>query len=133
MEGSYVHGSIPEEDEHEPRSGGTERPRSPFSPRDAELNARAYTWSPTEVLNWTMLHWLPGPEGSLVRHLPPSTFTPYHLIIGQYLTDMIHSAGSVMPPSMLDPLLPSRQGTAPSLSVYPLSKPEIAAAQRQHR
>ena len=37
----------------------------PFSPRDSEHNARIYTWTPTEVLNWTMLQWLPGPEASL--------------------------------------------------------------------
>jgi hypothetical protein len=37
----------------------------PFSPRDSEYNAPIYTWTPTEVLNWTMLQWLPGPEASL--------------------------------------------------------------------
>ncbi|KAF2744919.1 alpha/beta-hydrolase [Sporormia fimetaria CBS 119925] len=37
----------------------------PVNPQESEINARIYTWAPTEVLNWTMLHWLPGPESSL--------------------------------------------------------------------
>lgn len=48
--------SIPEE---------PETPEVPFSPRDSEINARDYTWSPTELLNWTMMQWLPGPEAPL--------------------------------------------------------------------
>lgn len=51
-----------------PRTASTEY-SPPFSPRESELNARIYTWSPTEVLNWTMLQWLPGPEGSLVSKM----------------------------------------------------------------
>ncbi|KAF2200910.1 alpha/beta-hydrolase [Delitschia confertaspora ATCC 74209] len=35
------------------------------SPQESEINARDYVWTPTEVLNWTMLHWLPGPEAAL--------------------------------------------------------------------
>lgn len=54
-------------EEDQIRSGSTERgPSPPFTPRESEYNARSYTWSPTEVLNWTMLQWLPGPESSLV-------------------------------------------------------------------
>lgn len=34
----------------------------PISPRQSENDARNYTWSPTEILNFTMLQWLPGPE-----------------------------------------------------------------------
>lgn len=45
-------------------SGSTERPH-PMSPRDKEMEARNYTWTPTEILNWTMMQWLPGPESSL--------------------------------------------------------------------
>jgi hypothetical protein len=52
------------QDEIQP--GPTRQATPPFSPRETELNARIYTWSPTEVLNWTMLQWLPGPESSLV-------------------------------------------------------------------
>ncbi|KAF2685359.1 alpha/beta-hydrolase [Lentithecium fluviatile CBS 122367] len=37
----------------------------PVSPRQSEANASHYTWSATEVLNWTMLQWLPGPEAGL--------------------------------------------------------------------
>jgi hypothetical protein len=37
-----------EEEEDERREGGEE--------------GRAYTWTPTEVLNFVMLQWLPGPE-----------------------------------------------------------------------
>ena len=54
--------------DHEPSeqdriySGSTARPQYPFSPLQSEMDARNYTWSPTEVLNFTMLQWLPGPE-----------------------------------------------------------------------
>lgn len=37
----------------------------PLSPRQSETDATHYTWSPTEILNWTMLQWLPGPEAGL--------------------------------------------------------------------
>ena len=47
------------------RSSAMERGDEPFSPLESEFNARAYTWSPTEVLNWVMIQWLPGPEASL--------------------------------------------------------------------
>ncbi|KAH3959750.1 hypothetical protein HBH98_103660 [Parastagonospora nodorum] len=33
--------------------------------RDDGAEARSYTWTPTEILNWTMMQWLPGPESSL--------------------------------------------------------------------
>jgi hypothetical protein len=36
----------------------------PMSPRQSEMDARNYTWSPTEILNWTMMQWLPG------KHMP---------------------------------------------------------------
>jgi hypothetical protein len=39
-------------------SGSTERPHQ--SPRQNEMEARNYTWTPTEILNWTMMQWLPG-------------------------------------------------------------------------
>ncbi|KAH8731938.1 Alpha/Beta hydrolase protein [Phaeosphaeriaceae sp. PMI808] len=37
----------------------------PLRPQQSELNTRGYTWTPTEILNWTMMQWLPGPESSL--------------------------------------------------------------------
>lgn len=40
-------------------------PELPPSRRRADTNASHYTWSSTEILNWTMLQWLPGPEGGL--------------------------------------------------------------------
>lgn len=52
-------------DDVEILSDATERPEVPFSPRESEFNATHYTWSPTEMLNWTMMQWLPGPEASL--------------------------------------------------------------------
>jgi hypothetical protein len=33
--------------------------------RDDGAEASSYTWTPTEILNWTMMQWLPGPESSL--------------------------------------------------------------------
>lgn len=42
-----------------------ESPEIPFSLRDSEQHATSYSWSPTEILNWTMMQWLPGPEASL--------------------------------------------------------------------
>ena len=40
-----------EEEEEEMRDWG-----------EREGDGRAYIWTPTEVLNFTMLQWLPGPE-----------------------------------------------------------------------
>jgi hypothetical protein len=44
-----------------------EIPRSemPLSPRHSETNQRDYAWTPTEILSWTMMQWLPGPEAGL--------------------------------------------------------------------
>jgi hypothetical protein len=42
-----------------------ENPEMPLSPRDSEQHTTNYSWSPTEMLNWTMMQWLPGPEASL--------------------------------------------------------------------
>jgi hypothetical protein len=47
-------------------SGSAERPEHPMSPRQSEVEARNYTWSPTEILNWTMMQWLPGELTSCV-------------------------------------------------------------------
>ncbi|KAF2841367.1 alpha/beta-hydrolase [Patellaria atrata CBS 101060] len=30
-----------------------------------QYTSNTYTWSATEILNWTMMHWLPGPEAGL--------------------------------------------------------------------
>ncbi|KAF2269454.1 alpha/beta-hydrolase [Lojkania enalia] len=51
------------DDQIEPASSA--RPEAPFNPLQSEIEARHYTWSPTELLNWTMMQWLPGPEASL--------------------------------------------------------------------
>lgn len=40
-------------------SGSTER-APPKSARQDEMDARNYVWTPTEILNWTMMQWLPG-------------------------------------------------------------------------
>jgi hypothetical protein len=40
-------------------SGSTER-IPPRSARQSEMEARNYIWTPTEILNWTMMQWLPG-------------------------------------------------------------------------
>jgi hypothetical protein len=45
-------------------SGSTERPY-PVNSNENDAKARHYTWTPTEILNWTMMQWLPGPESSL--------------------------------------------------------------------
>jgi len=41
------------------QAGSSERAH-PMSPRQSEVDARNYTWTPTEILNWTMMQWLPG-------------------------------------------------------------------------
>jgi len=38
---------------------------APFSPSNSGSKAEEYTWTRTEMLNWTMMQWLPGPEASL--------------------------------------------------------------------
>jgi hypothetical protein len=45
-------------DEHN-SPGYTDRPHT-ASLRQNELESRNYTWTPTEILNWTMMQWLPG-------------------------------------------------------------------------
>lgn len=59
-------------------SGSTERPH-PTNPRQTEFDTRNYTWTPTEILNWTMMQWLPGPESSLrwLRQAHLDTTTPH--------------------------------------------------------
>lgn len=51
----------------------SERREQPLSPQDTGNHIRSYSWTPTEILNWTMLTWLPGPEASL-RWLRRATF-----------------------------------------------------------
>ncbi|KAF1969724.1 alpha/beta-hydrolase [Bimuria novae-zelandiae CBS 107.79] len=53
--------------------------------RESEVDSKYYSWSATEVLNWTMMQWLPGPEASLRwlrrAHLdstPSSPFSTMH-------------------------------------------------------
>lgn len=36
-----------------------------LSPWHSETNGQDYTWAPTEILSWTMMQWLPGPEAGL--------------------------------------------------------------------
>ncbi|KAF2703388.1 alpha/beta-hydrolase, partial [Pleomassaria siparia CBS 279.74] len=43
----------------------TERREVPFGPHESDLDGKGYNWSSTEMLNWTMMQWLPGPEASL--------------------------------------------------------------------
>jgi hypothetical protein len=50
------------EEQEELRSTSTARPGDTTSPGRVDGDGRSYTWSPTEVLNFTMLQWLPGPE-----------------------------------------------------------------------
>jgi hypothetical protein len=75
------------QDSHHARSSldnevqsGSQRPDEPFSPRKSETDAHHYTWTPTEILNWTMLQWLPGPEAALRwlrrAHLDSSPTSP---------------------------------------------------------
>lgn len=40
----------------------TERVSNPMGLQRGDMDVRSYTWSPTEMLNFTMLQWLPGPE-----------------------------------------------------------------------
>ncbi|KAF2021294.1 alpha/beta-hydrolase [Aaosphaeria arxii CBS 175.79] len=46
---------------HTPTDRTTERTHHD----DSDLLTKTSSWSPTEMLNWTMLTWLPGPEASL--------------------------------------------------------------------
>jgi hypothetical protein len=51
-----------EQEEEEVYSTSTSQPGDVTSSGEVEGDGRSYTWSPTEVLNFTMLQWLPGPE-----------------------------------------------------------------------
>jgi hypothetical protein len=55
-------GDEEQEEQDELRSTSTARPGDTTGPGKVEGDGRSYTWSPTEVLNFTMLQWLPGPE-----------------------------------------------------------------------
>jgi hypothetical protein len=59
-------------------SGSTDRPY-PMSPGGNDREAKNYTWTPTEILNWTMMQWLPGPESSLrwLRQAHLDTTSPH--------------------------------------------------------
>ncbi|KAJ4293409.1 hypothetical protein N0V90_008692 [Kalmusia sp. IMI 367209] len=46
------------------------RAEQPLSPRESEVNSKNYSWSATEVLNWTMMQWLPGPRHQRPALLP---------------------------------------------------------------
>jgi hypothetical protein len=74
-------------------SGSTERPHQ--SPRQNELEARNYTWTPTEILNWTMMQWLPG---KLMTNMPREVFG------NMYQVPNRHSDGYVKPTSTPQPL-----------------------------
>lgn len=54
-------------DDDDRQSTSTVRPARPTatSPHNSETGNQSYSWTPTELLNWTMLQWLPGPEASL--------------------------------------------------------------------
>lgn len=66
--------------------------RSPQStantPPHLEINDIATAWTPTAIINWTMLYWLPGPEVALrwlvnSKPLVPSLWTAYsHVPLG---------------------------------------------------
>ena len=63
-------------------AGGMEQPSNL---RESEADASIYSWSATEVLNWTMMQWLPGPEASLrwlrraqLDSSPTSSFSTSH-------------------------------------------------------
>ncbi|EMD92251.1 hypothetical protein COCHEDRAFT_1203262 [Bipolaris maydis C5] len=56
-------------------------PQSPnYTAREEESDGKRYTWSPTEVLNFTMLQWLPGPEAALrwLRRAYMDTMAPWY-------------------------------------------------------
>ena len=63
LDGDLRSQTILEEDEAEDEADNVNT--MPLSPRDSELHAKPYTWTPTDLLNWTMMQWLPGPEASL--------------------------------------------------------------------
>jgi hypothetical protein len=50
------------DEEEDVLSTSTAQPGDATSPRKVDGDGKSYTWSPTEVLNFTMLQWLPGPE-----------------------------------------------------------------------
>ncbi|KAF1935396.1 alpha/beta-hydrolase, partial [Clathrospora elynae] len=71
----------------------TETERERGVERGDEGSGRSYTWNPTEVLNFTMLQWLPGPEAALrwlrrahmdTTHPQFNTYTPTPLGISTF-------------------------------------------------
>ena len=59
LDGDIRSQTILEEEEEVEHDGG------PLSPRASDLEPKPYAWTATDLLNWTMMHWLPGPEASL--------------------------------------------------------------------
>ena len=60
-------GEEEQEEEEDVPSTSMAQPGGATSPDRVDSDGRSYIWSPTEVLNFTMLQWLPGPEA--VRYL----------------------------------------------------------------
>ncbi|KAI4937677.1 hypothetical protein J4E85_000112 [Alternaria conjuncta] len=58
-------GEEEQEEEEDVPSTSTAQPGGATSPDRVDGDGKSYTWSPTEVLNFTMLQWLPGPEAAL--------------------------------------------------------------------
>ena len=64
------------------RSPQTSRRQSPQHAQPLELSDANSPWTPAAIVNWTMLHWLPGPEVALrwlvnSASLVPSLWTGY--------------------------------------------------------
>lgn len=59
-----------------PQSVGTPAPARTRSPQTLELGDFDNPWTPTALINWTMVYWLPGPEVALRWLINSAAFLP---------------------------------------------------------
>lgn len=85
--------------------GRSPQGQSPVGSQNFELGEVAFPWTPTALIDWTMLYWLPGPEVALrwlvnSSTLLPTLWTSHSTVpLGiSYFRETTHSVGSVQTP-----------------------------------
>lgn len=88
-----------------PQSSRSSANQSPVTPKHFELGEATSPWTPTALIDWAMLYWLPGPEVALrwltnSSTLLPTLWTSHNPIpLGiSYFREAIPGVGSVQTP-----------------------------------
>lgn len=88
-----------------PQSSRSPQGQSPGTPQNLELGEVTSPWTPTALIDWAMLYWLPGPEVALrwlanSSTLLPTLWTSHSTVpLGiSYFRETISGVGSVQTP-----------------------------------